>query len=161
MKKLLLVFLFVAVILNYTATAEMPDPATVYQTDQISFSIIGTYRHSYEPNDFIIIGFNWKNLASEPIYFGMKLLVSGYQNGKEISKINYEPDYDTDVMSVNSMTKIMPGYENIDYEFIPIKDDSEVTIVIDKAFEVGNTFDEITYRVMPSDLPEFQWPEEE
>lgn len=159
MKKLLALILSLA-LFSVPSFAEAPDSSTVYQTDDISFSITNTYLHRAPGNDFIIIEFRWKNISNEPQDFSMKLITKGFQNGKEMSLFNYEPDYDTDMMVVNSMTEIMPGYENTDYDFIPIKDDSEVTITVDQMLEVGNSFEEITYTVIPSELPEFQWPEE-
>lgn len=159
MKKLLVLVLSF-VLFTIPSFAEAPDSSTIYSTDAILFSLTNTYLHKAPGNDFIILEFHWKNISNEPLYFGMKLSVTGFQNGKELSLINYEPDYDTDMIAVNSMTQIMPGYENTDYEFIPIKDGSEVTIIVDQALEVGNSFEDITYTVIPGELPEFQWPEQ-
>lgn len=159
MKKLI-ILITIMLLAVAPAIAEAPNPDYLYSTDTISFSVVNTYLHQAPDNDFIIIEFLWRNQTSEPISFNMNLLVTGYQNGKELSRINYEPDYDTDLMSVETLDRIMPGYENTNYEFIPLKDNSEVTIVIDQAFEVGDSFEDITYTVMPSDLSEFKWPEE-
>lgn len=159
MKKLIIIILSL-VFCAIPTFAKAPDSDTVYNTDAISFSITNTYLYKAPGNDFIILEFHWKNITNKPISFNMNLLVTGYQNDRELSMIDYEPNANTDTMSVNCMTRIMPGYENTDYEFIPIKDDSEVTIVVDKAFEVGNSFEDIIYTVIPGELPEFQWPKE-
>ena len=121
---------------------------TTYQTDDIQFSISGTYLHHGDDGDYAVIGFDWTNISDEPIMFVTKLSIEAYQNGIEID--SHAP-YDFDN---NDWTKVLPGFGTTSYACFPISGSGDVVFVIDKYIDLSKHFEDIYITVNPDELPE-------
>lgn len=129
---------------------DLPNDLTpaIYQTDDIQFSISGTYLHHGDDGNYAVIGFDWTNISDEPIMFVTKLSIEAYQNGIEID--SHAP-YDFDK---NDWTKVLPGFGTTSYACFPISGSGDVVFVIDKYIDLSKHFEDIYITVNPDELPE-------